>query len=615
MAKITQTKKKIVVKWLCEKESKCDSPHVKHACFIRKMQKLLKLQSEQEWHSLAEYCEIPPLKAASHAAALTVLECLWNKDVFHHAYKEADEIAILAQQGTDQQRKILWQKHYNKKPRGKRLEITVSACYYSSVHKFCLKVKARNTEISAWGNLCECGCNLRSSELKNAAQPQCRSARVSPVTLLCDLGILRESAVKSKIPNQSKLVQYFLPDKTTTKVIYVDFFNQDGSCALASFDCWTDAFRHATKRFKSCSWKVRDAYYKNVIQNLKDKITATGVRRGTLYVAHKKLLQANKSALWATYNVKECFEDVQLLAAAFAEFTDSVKDDNKNRRSMIRVKQANKTGEFHAIKWRDITFFDLVHLVTTENSNSAPSVEELHSLIDAGNCNVSASALTAGEERILLLERILSHRLCWLYETFECEWASSPSWSLTGMSYSAVMHSVHSDPGQVGLEQFGHAYSTILHAHNQGGLMFSSAPSMASGDALGPAHKPANALLTYDYTLHYPSALQMGVASSHFVRGYHRVLEGSSETELASLDGQKNHFFEYLNSFYVIAQFVARDGRDVSVKRVYTRYNTNGQIRVGGAGIDLVVVYTKIDKKKGRNRTQRFWKAVNMHHQ
>jgi hypothetical protein len=275
-------------------------------------------------------------------------------------------------------------------------------------------------------------------------------------------------------------------------------------------------------------------------------------------VAYKKLLLASQSALWATYNVKESFDNVQLLAAAFAEFTDhpsmtAAANSRGGRRSMVKIKQANKSGEFHAIKWRDITLFDLVHLVATENSNNAPSIETLYSAIVGGNGN------NGDCEKILLVERVLSHRLCWLHNTFECEWASSPSWSLTGMSYSAVMHSVHSDARQVGLEQFGHAYSMILHAHNQGGLMLSSAPSLASGDALGPVHRKAKALVTYDYTLHYPSSLAFELSSSHFVRGYHRVLASSSENErLVSLDGQKNHFFEYLNSYYVIAQFLVK---------------------------------------------------------
>jgi hypothetical protein len=451
--------------------------------------------SAAEWIDVAKQCEISPAlllqrsNKPSHSVALDILNCLWQKEAFRYAHESADEIAILADQGssTVKEHYVLHQKYYNKKPRGRRLEIVVSARFFGTRHKFCLNVTSRYTEITPWGDLCTCGCRLRSSELKNPAQPQCRQAQVSPVTLLRDLGLVDARAIDSNISNQAKLVQYFMPNGRG-QITYVDYFDHfssgDGSFLLETLDSWTDAFVYAAKRHKTAFWKARDAYYKKILRSTKDKVTATGLYRGTVYVAYKKLLLASQSALWATYNVKESFDNVQLLAAAFAEFTDhpsmtAAANSRGGRRSMVKIKQANKSGEFHAIKWRDITLFDLVHLVATENSNNAPSIETLYSAIVGGNGN------NGDCEKILLVERVLSHRLCWLHNTFECEWASSPSWSLTGMSYSAVMHSVHSDARQVGLEQFGHAYSMILHAHNQGGLMLSSAPSLASGDALG----------------------------------------------------------------------------------------------------------------------------------
>jgi hypothetical protein len=594
------------------------------------MQKVLKVTAE-EWKSVAEFCEIPALslrRQAAHVAALDLIGALWDKDAFHRAHQSADEIAILAKQGEGRSEFVLRQKYYNKIPRGKRLEIVIGARFLRSRHKFCLRLALRWTEISPWGLSCECGCGLTSSEMKNPAQPQCRQAQVSPITLLRDLGLIDARAAEANIAIQAKLVQYFMQDKHG-KIKYVDFFDhftEPGAFALECFDSWVLAFVHATKRHKTCSGKARDAYYKKIIRNVRDKVTATGMRRGTVYVAYKKLLQAKASMLWATYNVKECYKDnVQLFATEFAEFTvhPSVNArSDRHRRSMIKVRQANKTGEFHAIKWRDITLFDLVHLIATESSTNAPPIESLHSAISGCGGDGGAMAPELTSEPIFLMERVLSHRLCWLHQAFECEWASSPSWSLTGMSYSAVMHAVHGDARQVGLEQFGHAYSTILHTHNQGGLMLSNAPSLASGDALGPVHRPAKALVTYDYSLHYPSSLKLGLSSSHFVRGYHRVLARKGESAaadhdvgtLVSLDPQKNHFFEYLNSYYVIAQFLARDGKDIALKKVYTLYNSNGQIRVGGAGLDLLVVYTKIDKWK-REGLQRHWAAFNMHHQ
>jgi hypothetical protein len=144
--------------------------------------------------------------------------------------------------------------------------------------------------------------------------------------------------------------------------------------------------------------------------------------------------------------------------------------------------------------------------------------------------------------------------------------------------------------------------------------MFSTAPSLASGDALGPFSKPAKTLLTYDFALHYPSSLAAVTSPSHFVRSYHRVL-GKRENELATLDPAKNQFFEYLSTYLVIASFLAREGKDVEVQRTYHRFSSNGQLRAaGGAGIDLVVTYRTIDKRKRKSK-QIYVAAYNMHHQ
>ena len=589
--------------------------HRKHACFIKRLIKMLKL-SDSQWKQLLQLHGIEHIVLAASAqkdstfALLSVLSVLWSKGIFQQAFSEAEEIAILSHCGA-----VLFETLpiKNKSARyvaksEKRLEINIKTVSLRS-HQICHRFRLLWTFVKPSGVQCHCGCSLYASELQNASQPQTRTISLSAITQLYNFGVIKN--INDCINVQANLVQYFMPHKG--EILYADFFGSP-TIVMCSFANWSEAFRFAIKRQKSDGHEARAKYYGKLMDRLKKMISATQMQRGTLYVAFKRLLEARKRFTWTVYNIKARPDDLSVMVAAFANVVKTdISSGQRDKLKKVRIREGKRKNSFYSLIYKNVSLFDMSNLVVSEISEKAPDITSLYGQIRAQESDTNDK----DDERTALMRAmnsVLQHRLTWLFENYGIEWLSGCAPTLQGMSFNAITNAAYkSDASALGLEMLGRGYSDLLKRFTRGGLMMSTMPQLTSGDPLGPTSERAATLYEFDYCLAYASIMKNQPTATGFVKGYHLVNDKDSKL-LISHDSQKNQHFEFLHTFYYLAKFIAPQVPKVKILCCYHKYSPFGQFRVGNAPLDLLIVYVKQDQK-GRWPSLPSYAIYNFHHQ
>lgn len=595
-----------IVSWCSEQTLVPFVTHRKHVCFIKQVRKLLKL-SDTEWKQLLRIHGIESIVTAaqtqkdSKTAVLQIVTALWSKGVFAQAFRSAEEIAIISDQGH-----VLFETPRENDTAAvarseKRLEIKLVPLSLKC-HKLCHKFKLVWTFVKPHGQECACGCQLHGSELKNPAQPQCRPISLSPMTQLYNFGLIKD--LQPLIDMQASVVQYFMPKGK--EIIYADFFSLTGKVCV--FNSWQEAFRFAICRQKKEGRKARQNYYGKLLDTLKKRIAATKMKRGSLYVAFKRLLDASKRFMWTAYNIKEEAEDLSVMVAAFADVVKSVLLTKKDKLKKIRIKEGKRKGSFYSVIYKNVYLFDMSNLVVSEISDKAPTIIVLDQQLQ-GSQLISNNEET---EVMCAMRNVLQHRMAWLFENYGIEWLSSGTLTLQGLSFNAITNAAYkNDASALGLEMLGRGYSDLLKRFTRGGVLFSTLPLMSAGDALGPVSEHAATLYEFDYCLAYAATMAKQPTATGFVKGFHLALDKEAKL-LTSHDSQKFQHFEFLHTYYFLAQFIANPS--IKIVSCYHKYSPFGQWRVANCPLDLVIVYLTQDKQ-GRWSNLPSYAVYNFNHQ
>ena len=583
-------------------EERFEVPHVlhkRHACFVKRLGKLLKI-SDQEWKVLNGKFEFDKIFLEKDSASVVVklVTQFWSNGLFQRAFRKADEIAILGSRGevlfeTTDEDAIAASTTSRQSKVGKdkrRVEITISLKPFKR-HRFCNVITEKWTFARPRGEKCTCGCELYSSELKNPSQPQTKPVVLSPLTQLFIFGKFRNLA--RCIAMQASLVQYFNPGEDGT-VTYADFFDtiNGGAPLITTLPSWQDAFHFAIEQ--QCSFRgkqARSEYYKAAFEATANMIKITKATRGTLYVTHKRILEAKKRFTWAVYNAKAIVSGggtmLENLIPAFGDTVSNV-CTSKDRLKKIRLTEGKHGGAFQSLRWKNVLLLDMANLVATDISQKLPSIVELfkktfHRDIEAEKC----CAMTA-------MKNVLQNRLDWIYSNFEIEWLSGCAPTIHALSYAAITYHAFRDPSSFGLEQMGPAYASLLKSYNRGGLMFNACSQLESGDNMGPVSEKAQTLLQYDISCSYPSVFGQQSVPNGYVKGYHSVHD-SVRGRLVSLDRKKITFLEFLYTYHTIATFLTNP--NIKVLFCFHRYSVLGQYRVKSSPLDLLIIYVKKSNK------------------
>jgi hypothetical protein len=567
--------------------------HRRHACFIKRLQKLLKI-SECQWKQLLQIHDIESTIAAiltqkdSKTVILGVLGTLWNKSVFQHAFSDAEEIAI--QVGEHVLFETKASKHHHAKSE-KRLVINVCTVALKS-HKLCHKFKVNWTFVKPTGPRCLCGCGLYSSELRNPVQSQCRPITLSPMTQLDNFGMVK--SMEEYIMMQANQVQYFMPHEN--KVIYADFF--DATSEIRILESYHEAFLYAIKRQKVNGREARNRYYGKLLKTLGNVTATTKMKRGTLYVAFRRLLSASHRFTWTFYNIKSDPTALDAMLAAFADVVSTVVATRDDKRKMIRIKEGKRKDSFYSVTYKNVYLFDMANLVESEISGKSTGILSLYQQIREELMLDAPLPLpeNSASQLMVACRDVFHHRLTWLFENYKVEWLSGGAPTLQGISFNAITNAAFKgDPSAIGLEMLGRGYADLLKFHNRGGLMLSTMPQLSFGDPLGPVSETASSLIELDACLAYAATLSNKPTATSYVRGYH-LAHDSDQATLISHDSKKQTHFEFLHTFYTLAQFIAQSST-IKILVCYHKFSPHGQFRVSSAPLDLLIVYLKRNKK------------------